>query len=58
MAPYKGPVAEVVYQLRAGLRSGMSYSGARDLHEFWDKAEFIRITHAAWMESKPHHLEK
>ncbi|MBI3553719.1 MAG: IMP dehydrogenase [Elusimicrobia bacterium] len=58
MAPYKGPVAEVVHQLVGGLRSGMSYSGARTLKDFWDKAEFIRITAAAWSESKPHHLEK
>jgi len=58
MAPYKGPVTEVIYQLQGGLRSGMSYSGARTLAEFWDKAEFIRISAAAWAESKPHHLEK
>lgn len=58
MAPFKGPVAEVVHQLVGGLRSGMSYSGSRTLAEFWDKAEFIRITAAAWAESKPHHLEK
>lgn len=58
MAPYKGPLAEVVYQLRGGLRSGMSYSGARNLAEFWEKAEFIRISQAAWEESRPHALEK
>ena len=58
MAPYKGPVAEVVYQLQGGLRSGMSYSGARSLPEFWTKAEFVRISAAAWAESKPHALDK
>jgi len=57
LAPYKGPVAEAVHQLQGGLRSGMSYSGARSLAEFWEKAEFIRITHAAWQESKPHALD-
>ena len=36
----------------------MSYSGARSLLEFWGKAEFIRITPAAWEESTPHALEK
>lgn len=58
MAPYKGPVAEVITQLQGGLRSGMSYSGSRTLAEFWDKAEFIRITQAAWQESRPHALDK
>jgi IMP dehydrogenase len=58
MAPYKGPVADVVHQLVGGVRSGMSYTGARSLKEFWDKAEFIKISPAAWAESKPHHLEK
>lgn len=58
MAPYKGAVADVVYQLQGGLRSGMSYSGARTLSEFWRKAEFIKITPASWAESRPHHLDK
>jgi IMP dehydrogenase len=58
MAPYKGPVADAVYQLNGGLRSGMSYSGARTLQEFWQKAEFIKITAASWAESRPHHLDK
>jgi IMP dehydrogenase len=58
MAPYKGPVADVIYQLIGGVRSGMSYSGARSLPDFWKKAEFVRITSAAWAESRPHHLDK
>jgi IMP dehydrogenase len=58
MAPFKGPVAEIVYQLQGGLRSGMSYSGAKTLPEFWEKAEFVRITSASWAESRPHHLDK
>ena len=58
MASYKGPVADVVYQLQGGLRSGMSYCGARTLPDFWKKAEFVRITAAAWAESRPHHLDK
>lgn len=58
MAPYRGYASEVVFQLVGGLRSGMSYSGARTLEEFWDKAEFIRITEASWRESKPHALDK
>jgi len=58
MAPYKGPVAEVIHQLIGGVRSGMSYSGAASLAEFWKKAEFIRITSASWAESRPHHLDR
>lgn len=58
MAAYRGPVADIIYQLHGGLRSGMSYSGARTIPEFWSKAEFIRITSAAWQESRPHHLDK
>jgi IMP dehydrogenase/GMP reductase len=51
-------VAEVVHQLAGGLRSGMSYSGAHDLKEFWKKAEFIRISQASWAESRPHALDR
>ncbi len=57
MVPYRGSTAEVVYQLHGGLRSGMSYSGARDLAELWKKAEFVRITSGAWYESQPHAAE-
>ncbi|MCX5797484.1 MAG: IMP dehydrogenase [Elusimicrobia bacterium] len=57
-APYRGPVSEVVHQLAGGLRSGMSYSGAHDLKEFWKKAEFIRISQASWAESRPHALDR
>lgn len=58
MAPYKGPVGDVIHQLIGGVRSGMSYSGASSLPDFWKKAEFIRITSASWAESRPHHLDK
>jgi len=58
MAPYKGPVADVLHQLIGGVRSGMSYCGASSLPDLWKKAEFIRITSAAWAESRPHHLDK
>jgi IMP dehydrogenase len=51
--PYRGSVSEVLYQLMGGLRSGMSYSGAKDLKSFAKKAKFVRITQAGWLESKP-----
>ena len=51
--PYKGTVAEVVYQLLGGLRSGMGYVGARNIEEL-RKAKFVRITKAGFLESHPH----
>ena len=58
MAPYRGRAAEVIHQLQGGLRSGMSYSGSKNLKEFWEKSEFIRISNASWLESKPHALDR
>ncbi|MEE9198737.1 MAG: IMP dehydrogenase, partial [Dehalococcoidia bacterium] len=52
--PYRGPVADVVPQLVAGLRSGMSYCDARSLDELRANATFIRITEAGRTESGPH----
>jgi len=57
MVPYKGSVAEILNQLVGGLRSGMSYSNAGDLVEFWQNARFCKITPAGWQESKPHDVE-
>ena len=58
LIPYKGRVQEVVKQLVGGLRSGMSYSGARTIVELQRKAEFMRITSAGYKESLPHDIEK
>ncbi|MEM7338927.1 MAG: IMP dehydrogenase [Actinomycetota bacterium] len=52
--PYRGSVNKVVATLMAGLRSGMSYSDARTIPEFWDKAEFIRVTNNGVRENQPH----
>jgi IMP dehydrogenase len=51
--PYKGRLAEVIYQLVGGLRAGMGYCGAKDL-EALRKAKFVRITAAGVYESHPH----
>ena len=51
--PYKGTLAEVVYQLIGGLRAGMGYCGAANL-EALRKAKFVKITHAGMVESHPH----
>jgi IMP dehydrogenase/GMP reductase len=52
--PYRGEVAKVVAGLLAGVRSGMSYSNARNLAELWDKAEFIQVTAHGVREGQPH----
>ncbi len=52
--PYKGPVADMIYQLVGGLRSGMGYSGAASLEELRRKARFVRITPGGLRESHPH----
>jgi IMP dehydrogenase len=52
--PYKGPLADYVFQLMGGLRSGMGYVGAADLQELRAKARFVRITNAGLIESHPH----
>jgi IMP dehydrogenase len=52
--PYKGRLADVVFQLMGGLRSGMGYVGARNLTELREKARFVRITAGGLKESHPH----
>lgn len=52
--PYRGRLAEVLYQLVGGLRSGMGYLGARTIHELQARAHFIRITGAGLKESHVH----
>ncbi len=53
---YKGPVADIIAELASGVQVGMGYVGARTIPEFEKKAQFIRITHAAIAEGKPHSL--
>ncbi len=54
IVPYRGTVADLIYQLLGGVRSGFSYCGAKNLSELWERAEFIQITHASLIESGPH----
>jgi IMP dehydrogenase len=51
--PYKGSLAEVIFQMVGGLRSGMGYTGSRNIAEL-QQAKFIRITSAGVVESHPH----
>ncbi len=52
--PYKGPVADVLYQMVGGLRSGMGYVGAADIPALQCETELVRITSAGLRESHPH----
>jgi IMP dehydrogenase len=56
--PCKGPVKNVVEELLTGVRSGLSYSGARDIPELRSKARFILQSHAASVESSTHILRR
>jgi IMP dehydrogenase len=52
--PYKGPAADVLYQLIGGLRSGMGYCGVADLAALGRDVRFTRITSGGLRESHPH----
>src|SRR3984885_2086748 len=53
--PYKGTLAEVIYQYIGGLRAGMHYCGAANIEDL-QKAKFVRITAAGMRESHPHDI--
>jgi IMP dehydrogenase len=50
----KGKVAHVISQIEGGLRSAMSYTGARTIREYQEKAIFCIASHATQKESQPH----
>jgi IMP dehydrogenase len=52
--PYRGPLAETVYQLVGGLRAGMGYLGSRNIQELQTKPAFMQITAAGLRESHVH----
>ena len=52
--PYKGPLAELVYQLVGGLRSGMGYCGSKTIQDLQERASFLRVTSAGLRESHVH----
>jgi IMP dehydrogenase len=57
MVSYKGSVVDIIRQLVGGLRSGLSYCGAKTLAEMQMNAKFIKITPAGQIESRPHDVE-
>ena len=52
--PYRGPLAETVYQLVGGIRAGMGYLGSRSIQELQTKPRFMQITAAGLRESHVH----
>ena len=52
--PYRGPLAQSIFQLVGGLRSGMGYVGARNLAELRDRARFVRLSPQGLRESHVH----
>jgi IMP dehydrogenase len=52
--PYKGSLADLVFQLVGGLRSGMGYGGCATIKELQAKARFLRVTSAGLRESHVH----
>lgn len=54
--PYKGVVADTIFQLIGGIRAGMGYCGCATIPEMWEKANFVRITGAGLKESHPHDI--
>ncbi|GBD32349.1 MAG: inosine-5'-monophosphate dehydrogenase [Gemmatimonadales bacterium] len=52
--PYRGPVADVLFQLVGGIRSGMGYCGVTTIEELRCETEFVQITTAGLRESHPH----
>jgi IMP dehydrogenase len=54
--PYKGPLADTIFQMMGGLKSGMGYVGAENLSALREKAEFVKITVAGLQESHPHDI--
>ncbi len=58
VVPYRGSAVDVLEQLVGGLRSGISYCGAKNIKEMQNNAEFIQITSAGRSESDSHDVEK
>ncbi len=54
--PYRGKLADIVYQMLGGIRAGMGYCGMHTIDEMRKKAQFVRITNASLIESHPHDI--
>ncbi len=54
--PYKGTLADTIFQLCGGIRSGMGYCGCPTIEDLHEKAKFVKITGAGLKESHPHDI--
>ena len=54
--PYRGALSEIVFQLIGGIRAGMGYCGMPTIDDLRKKAQFVKITNAALIESHPHDI--
>jgi IMP dehydrogenase len=52
--PFKGSLAQTVFQMVGGLRAGMGYSGVRTIEELRTRTRFVRVSSAGLRESHPH----
>ena len=52
--PYKGPLADLAFQLVGGLRAGMGYTGAAMIVDLKEKSQFLRVSSAGLRESHVH----
>lgn len=58
VVPYRGHIREILYQMVGGLRSGLSYGGARTIKELQENAEFVEISPAGIRESNSHDVKR
>ncbi|MFN3266577.1 MAG: IMP dehydrogenase [Deinococcales bacterium] len=56
IVPYKGSVADVIYQMVGGLKAAMGYTGSSNIEHLRVHARFTRITMAGLIESHPHDI--
>lgn len=54
LVPYKGPVKNILQDIEGGLRSAFSYVDAKNLKEFQERVEFVRVTNAGYVEGTAH----
>ena len=54
--PFKGPLAQSVFQMVGGLRSGMGYCGARNIEDLRTLTQFAQISSAGLRERHPHDI--
>ncbi len=56
LVPYRGPLAEFVYQMVGGLRASMGYCGCSTIEQFRTNTRFVRVTSATVVENHPHDI--